>query len=138
MVGPCSYRVLHHLLGFGADFLGGLLRGWGERLGRAERMCVVVVVQAIQQLWSFESSKIADISTCQQFSAVSRLRQLVLLRWRACRFAGVGGSFRSCVTFFSFELLCVVRCMLPMEPGPRFAPGPDGLGCWAFCLEDFW
>ena len=27
--------------------------------------------------------------------------------------------------------------MMPMGPDPRFPPGPDRLGCWAFCLGDF-
>ena len=48
-------------------------------------MYVIVVAQAIQELWSFESSKTADITTCQQFSAVSGLRG----SWAACAIAVV-------------------------------------------------
>ena len=69
-VGPCRCRVLHHLIGFVADFFGVFCVAGTGRSG----MCIVVVAQAVRVLWSFESLKNADISTCQQFSSVSGLR----------------------------------------------------------------
>ena len=107
------------------------MRGWrgASRLGRAA--CV--------------AQKIADISTCPQFSAVfhgahgswaafaiavvrvSFCSVLGALFGRAGHFSGVG-----------FEFWWVVRCMMPMGPGPRFAPWSGCSRVLAFCVGDFW
>ena len=37
----------------------------------------------------------------------------------------------------SFEFWWVVRCMMPIAPGPRFSPGQDGLGVGSFASGIF-
>ena len=65
----------------------------------------------------------------------------MLLRWCACHSAWFWGSFQWCKAFFKGSVLdfggwCGVWCWWGLV---RILPsGPNGLGCLAFCLYDFW
>ena len=81
------------------------------------------------------------VSSFQQFRGFVDPGWLVLLRWCACRFPRFWGLFSVVWTFFggggSVGFWWVVRCMMPIGLVRVFPPGPDNLGCWAFCLRDF-
>ena len=94
------------------------MRGWrgASRLGRAA--CV--------------AQKIADISTCQQFSAVLGLvapGRLLLLRWCACRFARFWELFSVVRDIFLGSVLNsgVAGCLGLSRPGVGCALGLVGV-----------
>ena len=67
--------------------------------------------------------------------------RLVLLQWCACRFLCIWGHFSVVQNIHLGGQFCffwlVLRCMMLVGPALPFAPGPGGLGFWAFCLGDF-
>ena len=94
-IGPCWCNVLHHFLGFGADFLGVFWMAEGCFLAGQNGMYVIVVKQAFRDI-ALKAQKTADITTCQQFQGFG---VVVLLRWCVI-LLGFGGSFQQSGTFF--------------------------------------
>ena len=94
-LGLCWCRMLHHLLGFGADFLG--VFGWLESAsGPVSASCTSLWWSG--PFWSYRAlraQKTADITTRQQFLSVwGLLGSLCCCRGVHVVLLGFGGSFQ--------------------------------------------